>query len=261
MIMSGYNGIELADAFGVHPDLVPFIPELLDGLWSLGVPTDVIVELLRPLNLPARLTKALDLGCGKGAVAIDLARELGFNVTGIDFYQPFIDEARLRAVEMGVGESCRFILGDIRETARKSADFDVVILVWVGRALGDLANSVNGLRRQVISGGYMVIAAGYLKEGTSVDLGHGEHVGRGESLRQLTAHGDTILREATVPEDRIETFYIDYLNSLRRGGQKVSVEHPELKHRLLKHIEKQERMCAIMKAAIVPAVWLIRRAG
>jgi ubiquinone/menaquinone biosynthesis C-methylase UbiE len=257
--MSVQDKAGLAEAFGIHPELVPFLPVLLGDLWSLGVPTDVIIDLLRPLNLPANSTKVLDLGCGKGAVAIDLARELGFSVTGIDFYRPFIEEARIRTAEMGMDRVCRFIHGDIRDTVKTTADFDVVTLVWVGSALGDLKKTVGALRRQVVPGGYMVIADGYLKEGAVADVGHREHAGHKESIRLLTAHGDIILQEVRIPADRIGLLYGDYLNSLQRGARKITRENPELKEHLYEHVKTQERMCATMQAAVVPAVWLITK--
>jgi len=259
IVMSDPKDTELARLFGIHPDLVPHIPELLADLWSMGVPTDVIVDLFRPLSLPGRSTRVLDLGCGKGAVAIELARELDFSVIGIDLYPPFIEDARSRAAGKGVEGNCRFILGDIREVTETPDDFHAATLVWVGEALGDLENSVGRLRNQVLPGGYMVISSGYRKPGTDADLGHVNFVDSDKARRQITAHNDVILEEIAIPGDRMGALYEDYLDSLRKGAQRISASHPEFEEKLNDHVDAQKRMCDTMTAAVVTAVWLLWR--
>lgn len=44
-------------------------------------------------------TKILDLACGKGAVSVILAKELGCMARGIDIISEFIDFAREKAIE------------------------------------------------------------------------------------------------------------------------------------------------------------------
>ena len=78
--------------FHVPPHIVKFIPELLSEIWALGSSPGLLVEWFQDLNLPAN-TKVLDLACGKGAVAISLAKTLQFKITGIDYFKPFIIEA------------------------------------------------------------------------------------------------------------------------------------------------------------------------
>jgi len=146
----------MAQAFDATPELLPFIPELLADLWALGSWLDVIVELLRPLCLPVETTRVLDLGCGKGAVALTLAREFGFQALGVDFFEPFIQEAGERAEEMGVASRCRFICADMRDALREASDFDVVIFASVGGVLGRFDECVAKLRQSVRPGGYVV---------------------------------------------------------------------------------------------------------
>ena len=250
---------DFANLFGVPPELVPHIPELLGDLWSLGIPTEVIVDIFRPLGLPGRSTRILDLGCGKGAVAIELARELDFSVTGIDLYPPFIEDARSRAAEKRVEGNCRFILGDIREKTDTPADFHAATLVWVGEALGNLEESVGRLRNQVLPGGYMVVASGYRKPGIEADLGHLSFPDSDKARQQLIAHGDVIIEELSVSEDRIGALYEDYVDSLRKGAKKISDHHPELEKKLENHVYTQQRMCDTLKTAVVSAVWLLWR--
>jgi len=257
--MKGKEIEELARIFGIHPDLLPHVPELLGDLWSLGVPPDLVVGLIRPLDLPPDSSSVLDLGCGKGAVAIHLALELGLRVTGIDLFTPFVEKAREIAREKGVEGHCRFMREDIRERARKTGSFDVAILIWVGDALGDLQAAVGGLRRQVAPGGKMVIADGYRK-GNARTIPHLEHCPtRDEALRQLASWGDIILQELVIPKERIAALYRDYLGALQQGADRISRNHPELEPRLREHLLVQEQMCEVLKTSTVPAIWLLKK--
>ncbi len=257
--MSEREREELARIFSVHPDLVGHIPELLGDLWSLGVPPDLVVDLVRSLDLSPGSSSVLDLGCGKGAVAVSLALELGLKVTGIDIYQPFVDEARKMAKEKGVDRLCRFLREDVRGRAEKSAGFDVAIMVWVGDALGDLQAAAGTLRRQVAPGGNMVIADAYRLK-NEVAVPHLENCpDRGTARRQLASWGDRILAETVIPHERTAVLYRDYINALRQGADRISRKHPELQERLRGHIISQEKMCEALSDSVVPVIWLLKK--
>jgi len=143
---------QVAEALETTPELLPFLPELLADLDELGTEVRDIVELLRPRGLPAG-ARVLDLGCGKGTVALALARELGFRVLGVDGFVPFVEEASRHAAERGLAGACEFRQGDLREAVREVGGMDVVMLLAVGRVLGDAAETVEALRRCVRPGG------------------------------------------------------------------------------------------------------------
>lgn len=72
-----------------------------------GAQVDALLALTG-LAPPARL---LDLGCGHGRHALELARR-GFEVDGVDLVPAFVERARAAASELGVG--ARFEVGDMR---------------------------------------------------------------------------------------------------------------------------------------------------
>ena len=84
---------EIAQAFDATPELVPFIPELLADLWEMGGSVEVIVDMLRPLSLPAETTRILDLGCGPGRDLIYF-KSLGHRPVGLDGSSAFCEMAR-----------------------------------------------------------------------------------------------------------------------------------------------------------------------
>jgi 2-polyprenyl-3-methyl-5-hydroxy-6-metoxy-1,4-benzoquinol methylase len=75
----------------------------------------------------------LNLCCGNGRIAIYMAKK-GFNVTGIDYSKPCIDDAKRRAEEENVGNRTTFIEGDVRDLiyhlSKRTEKFDVVVSAW-----------------------------------------------------------------------------------------------------------------------------------
>ena len=251
---------EIARAFQVSERLLPFVPELLADLWSLGSWTETIADLLRPLELPANRARLLDLGCGKGGASIPLARDLGFHVTGVDFFQPFVEEARRRAAQHGVADRCRFELADMRDAVSRLRDFDVVIYASVGSVLGDLEHSVGQLRQTVRGGGYLVIDNGFLAgERRVAQEGYGHYLAHEEALRQLTAHGDSVIREVLIPTEEVAALDRRYIDLIHRRADGIARQHPELAGELGAHVEWQETESRVFEANVQSAVWLLGR--
>jgi len=252
---------ELAQAFDATPELLPFIPELLADLWALGSSVEVIVELLRPLGLPAETTRVLDLGCGKGAVALTLAQEFGFQALGVDFFEPFVQQARERAEEMGVTDLCQFVCEDIRNTLLEARDFDVVIYASVG-TLGRLDECVAKLRGCIRPGGYMLIDNVFLADPDKVESPWYEHCAtHQDTLRRLTAHGDALLREVIIPTEDVKALNRKYTGLIRKRAEKLAGLNPEAAGSLFWYVEKQERESEIMETTVTSAVWLLQRAS
>jgi len=119
---------DFALSLDADKEIFPYLPALLKDLWELGCVPSLYVKMLRPLQLPRETTRALDLGTGKGAAAVVLARELGFRVLGIDLCVPFLEEAEKRARLSGVSHLCRFVPEDAHRTVQKARGFDLVLL-------------------------------------------------------------------------------------------------------------------------------------
>jgi len=89
----------IAEAYEVEVEAVEFLPYLLQDLWALGSYPDQIVEVISSLNLQKDRTRILDLGCGKGALSISLAKKFGYKVKGIDAFSSFIEFANEKSKE------------------------------------------------------------------------------------------------------------------------------------------------------------------
>jgi len=250
----------LAEAFQVPLELLPFVPELLADLWDLGGWHDVILDLLRPINLVAERTRVLDVGCGKGAVSIPLAKEHGFRVHGIDFFEPFVHDARSRAAEHGVQHLCTFELADIRDAVDWHRDFDVAVYASVGGVLGSLSQCIQRLRQSVRSGGYIVLDDGYLAgPERPARNGWGHYVSYEETLEQLSAHGDDLLQEVRIPAEDMRAMDQRYLEAITRRAREIAARHPELAAALASHVEWQRVEGEAWETWVESAVWLLRK--
>jgi cyclopropane fatty-acyl-phospholipid synthase-like methyltransferase len=252
---------EIARAFETTPELLPFIPELLADLRELGSSLEVIVDVIRPLELPEGQTRLLDLGCGKGAVSLALAGEFGFQVMGVDLFEPFVQEARARAGETRAGRLCQFVHGDMREAVAKYRNFDIAVYAAVGGVLGTWDQCVDKIRRCLRPGGLMVIDDGYLAGDERVDRpGYEHYVGHDETLQQLTSHGDTLLNEVTLTLDYLKSVNSEYVERVRYRAEKLAKKHPQVADMLRGYVKDQELESEIIETKLVGAVWLLQRA-
>jgi cyclopropane fatty-acyl-phospholipid synthase-like methyltransferase len=250
----------MAASLEVRPELLPHIPYLLQDLWALGGFPEIIVETLRSLPLPVGQARVLDLGCGKGGIAVPVAKELGFKIDGVDGFPPFLREAEEKAREYGVTDLCRFEFGDLRETVKIRSGYDVVIYSAVGNALGTLDACVGALRETVHPGGYILWDDMYLDEGASIDRRGYEHaVSHDETLRLITSHGDRLIREIVFSSVRMKEMN-DFNNAcLQKRAAELMEAHPELKNLLEEYLENQLVECDILENQTVGAMWVIQK--
>ena len=89
--MSDCTRQSVADSLESEIKLLPYMPYLLQDLWALGSSVDQILDLFSTLPLSYGAAKVLDLGCGKGAVSVQIASKFGFEVVGIDAMPEFLN--------------------------------------------------------------------------------------------------------------------------------------------------------------------------
>jgi len=76
--------------------------------WDSGVPSSELRRALRAGQLPG--ATALELGCGTGTNAMELARN-GYRVTAVDFVESAVNQAREKARSSSL--EVDFVLGDV----------------------------------------------------------------------------------------------------------------------------------------------------
>ena len=103
--------------------------KLMNFKWSTAEEeVKLVVKLLKRHDIKEG-SKVLEVGCGNGRIAINLAR-LGYDVVGIDLSPKYVEDARRRAREYGV--NAEFLVGDARVLSRllRSKYFNAIIFYW-----------------------------------------------------------------------------------------------------------------------------------
>lgn len=120
-------------------------------------------EKLATLGAALRLepeTCVLDLGSGSGEMLCTWARDHGIRGIGIDMSQLFSEQAKLRAVELGVADRVKFIHADAAGyVADKKVDVAACVgATWIG---GGISGTVALLAKSLRAGGIILIGEPY----------------------------------------------------------------------------------------------------
>jgi cyclopropane fatty-acyl-phospholipid synthase-like methyltransferase len=250
---------QVAKGFDATPDLIPFIPYLLQDLWELGSSPKIIIDILKSLNLPAE-SKVLDLACGKGAVSIQIANELGFRCHGIDLFKPFILEATNKAKEFGLTNLCSFEVESIQTAVETKKNFDVVILASAETLLGNIDQAVESLRKCIMQGGYYIYDGAYLKDKSSLTNPDCKVMRPyDETIHLLTSQGDKLIAEIEIPIMETNEINKRYTSLIKKRTEELLVKYPEKKELLINYVKKQEDECEIIEKEIVGCVWCLQK--
>jgi 2-polyprenyl-3-methyl-5-hydroxy-6-metoxy-1,4-benzoquinol methylase len=242
------------------PALLPFLPRLLQDLEALGSSPEDIVAALREVGLSPG-ARVLDLGCGKGATARAVARELGCDVVGVDGFAPFIAEAERAAAAEGLSDRCRFRHADLRAVVQERALYDAALMVAVGPVLGDHAATVKALRACVRPGGFMLIGDMYLAPGAGGQVPeYPRYAEREETLRRLRAHGDLLRLERTSPPEELVALNQRNTEAIARRAEELARAHPEAAEALQAFVAGQREECELLETQTVDALWVLERA-
>lgn len=239
--------------------LVPFLPYILQDVWEIGTNPRVVTDLVRRHQADHSRLRVLDLGCGKGAVCVRLATELGCRCLGIDALAEFVRSAGERARELGVERLCRFEQGDIRLRVRGLGRFDVIVLGAIGPVLGDYRATLGLLSPHLRREGIVVVDDGWIADDAPVD--HPPALRRGELLRQVADAGMRIAEEATFAREQIEEADGRIFLDLERRCRELMIRHPEQKALFEGYIRRQVEENDWLENKITCAVLVIRKAG
>ncbi len=109
---------------------------------------------------------ALDVGTGKGLLAMALARR-GLEVVSVDVNAEDSELAALLAEEAGLGERIRFLVRDASALPYRDGSFGCALMMDVLHHLDDAGQVLAEMARMVRSGGTIVVAD-FTEEGFAV---------------------------------------------------------------------------------------------
>ena len=258
-------------AYALEADvaLLPYLPELLADLDELGSDAELIAEVICDLELPSD-AHVIDLGCGRGGVAVEIAEELELAVTGIELFEPFVDACQQLAERRGVADRCKFVHGDVSTMAMQVPKADVAVYAALGDVLGRLDETIAIIRRYVKPGGYLVVSDVFLAEGASSDYpGFEQYAEREETIRRLTSCGDVLVREVLLDgegeegeeDDDESEDEVDEGELIAARAANIAKRQPELAAALQTFVDSQHAENEFIDQNLIDAVWVLQRAG
>jgi ubiquinone/menaquinone biosynthesis C-methylase UbiE len=211
---------------GEEAGLYPYLPYLLQDLWALGSSPDVMVDLVRSHRLHERgePLRVLDLGCGKGAVAVALARAFGCVVHGVDGMPAFVAEARRKAREAGVGAHCTFEVGDLRDVVRRAAGYDLVVLGALGPVLGEVGATLRALDPCLSPGGHVLLDDAYVPDAGQPAPGY---LPEPAFREQIERSGFAVVAEVVADAAEMEDDDAGEYAAIERRVRDLSARHPD----------------------------------
>jgi SAM-dependent methyltransferase len=123
-------------------------------------------EKLATLGAALRLekgTRFLDLGSGSGEMLCTWARDRGIVGTGVDKSVLFTEQAKRRAVELGVADQVAFIHGDAAGyvSVEKVGVASCIGATWIG---GGVAGTIELLARSLLPGGMILVGEPFWRQ-------------------------------------------------------------------------------------------------
>ena len=242
---------------GSDTRLFPYLPYLVQDLWEIGADPDAVIRLISKQFHDRSDFSVLDLGCGKGPVAIRLAKQFGCRCHGIDALPEFIAFAEQKAREYGVAHRCTFEPGDIREKIKRLTAFDVIILGSIGPVLGDYFATLTSLSACLAESGIIVIADGYTEAGSSFP--HPAVQTHEEMIRQIDAAGMQLTDLEIIQQDEMKKTNEFIYKQLKKRCTELIRQHPEQKMLFERYLEQQEAENEILENRITCATMVITR--
>ncbi len=244
---------------------LPLLGELFADLWALGSAPRRIANWLHVAGL-RRSHRVLDLGCGKGAVAVGLARRFGCRVLGVDALPPFIASARESAKRHGVAELCRFEVADASRFVRRlragrlrakgralwdQAHFDVSMMV----SLWPAERAARALAPLTRPGGLIVI-----DDAVSIESA------RRRGLPPTAAHmrvvfaslGLQVLREHVSTRSETARRDVSLYSRIAARGRRIARRDPRSRAIIAMCLRRQREAIRVLAGPLRPAMWLLR---
>jgi cyclopropane fatty-acyl-phospholipid synthase-like methyltransferase len=242
---------------GEGAEIVPYLPDILQDAWELGTPPGPVIDLVRRHMKDRERLRVLDLGCGKGAVSVRLARALGCRCLGIDALAAFIAVAREKASAFKVRRRCRFDIGDIRDRIDDLGRFDVIVLGAIGPVFGDYRATLDILAPHLDPDGLIVVDDGYLPDDSPHR--HPLVARRSELRRQIEGAGMQLVEEMVVSQKDMRAMDEALFRGVERRCRELIAKHPEKRDLFEGYIRRQAEENDRLENLIVCAVLAIRK--
>lgn len=240
---------------GTDMELFTYLPYILQDIWEIGADPSIMSELIKK-NIGNKSLKILDLGCGKGAISIHLAKELNCSIKGIDAMPDFIKEANGYAVKYQVSDKCDFEVGDIRSKIKEMRNFDVVILGAIGPVLGNLNTTLKILAKSLNKTGYVLLDDSYIEDNS--ELNYDRCLRKSDFYEQIKTADFEIIQEVIFEGNAIESSDNIIYNAIEKRVNELILQYPTKTKLFNGYLQSQEYENHLLVNELVSGTWLLK---
>jgi len=251
---------QVATSMGVPKAALPILEELFADQDSLGATPRRITNWLIESGIGPG-SRVLDLGCGKGSVALSIARRCRAHVRGIDAFLPFIAHATRQAKDLNrsprQAPRCEFVVGDLwAEQSPRGRRYDAVVMLNIAST----TDALPLLRRLVKPAGLCVLD-------DAVDVSRIENLEPHglPSIRDVRHEfrraSFEILREHIFTPAQVRASAAAVTQALSRRVRGIRARQTTMGKVAQTCLDHHRAAAATLTGSIRPVVWMLRRAN
>lgn len=234
---------------GSNIKLYNYLPYILQDIWEFGASPKIITELVRKHKSNLSELKILDLGCGKGAISIQLSKQLKCSCIGIDAVKEFVIEAKKLAKEYCVDHLCKFKVNDIRTENSFNEKFDIIILGAIGPILGDYYETFTKLKSNLKLNGVVIIDDAYFDDYSVKNKLN--VIPKSTILSQSKKAGFKLIDETIISERDIKESNENIFNHIEMRCKELAVKEPHNKSLFEDYVKTQAEENEVLEKDVV----------
>ena len=244
---------------GHDENLLPHIPFLLQDLWEIGSSPEIINQLLIKNNCIKKQSKVLDLGCGKGAISVNIAKQFGCYVLGIDAMPEFIEEASFWADKYHQSHLCTYEVDDIRGCIKDLNNFDIIILGSIGPIFGNIETTLKSVASALVNNGYVILDDGYIPDNS--DFENENYLKKNEVLKQIKNAGFQIIESLVIGNDFMVESDTEIYKCIEKRAQELIKKYPNKSYLFEEYLRIQRQENDVLENKVECVTWLLRKSG
>ena len=237
---------QIAASLDLPESLSPFAAQLMQGIDALGSYPVQTVALCKKLGLNTK-TSVLDLACGKGSIAVELAATFGCNVTGVDASSEFLRSAQKLARHRNVRLRC--IMRDVR-AFRSVKKFEVVIML----NLLPIEDAAEFCRPFVKPGGFLILDDATLAPGKKDPRWYSPK----DAKMALEAEGDTVFAQRQVPAAAVSRLGLAIEHNVSKNGLELAKLNPKLRSGISAYLKRLKSSRLLLTSTLRPTIFAVK---
>jgi cyclopropane fatty-acyl-phospholipid synthase-like methyltransferase len=241
---------------GGHEALFPYLEYILQDCMELGSDPEIMLALIQK-HIHQTNLRILDLGCGKGAVAVHLASNLQCSVHGIDAMPGFIESARKYARSQSVKDKTHFEVADIRARIQSLETYDLVILGAIGHVFGDLHTTLSKLMPLLTHEGHILLDDAYVPD-QSVGQYQRCHT-ESSFYGQIETAGFRIVAQDIFDHNKMDEADQSLLQNMKMRLDELKIKKPAKQALFDAFWHNQLYETEMLKHLLVTGTWLLQK--